>query len=43
MKKHLKQQRYIVGKKQENDCRGIQRNNKPTKISKYKQGYKKRK
>ncbi len=43
MKKHLKLERRIVGKKQENDCRGVQRNSKPTKISKAKKGYKKRK
>ena len=34
MKKHLKMERRIVGKKQENDCRYTDRDRKRTKISK---------
>lgn len=42
MKKHIKMERRIVGRKQENDCRYTERDRKRTKISKRKQGYKKR-
>lgn len=44
MKKHLKTERRLVGRNQENDIRNMPtKRNKPTKISKHKQGYKKRK
>jgi len=42
MKKHLKTERRLVGKKQDNDCRNLQRDRKSTKISTHKHGYKKR-
>ena len=43
MKKHLKKERHLVGRNQENDISNMpKKRNKSTRISNHKKGYKKR-